>query len=343
MSFLQQAVSEYPSQKKPRTVFSCTGIPPSWPHQNHPKTGGAPSRSSYRRQHFSWSYVVCPRLDSYVVQTFGNCFTRLALDPTMAERPAPARGDKQVLKGQVKKCEERLGAVLEERMERVELRQELSEAYCRLRVEHCNALKTVWDDFEAKAFPPGELRQRAAKAVEDEVRQQLQQELPEETLQQKSKELSNDCRAVGTREARAALATRFQVTGLLEWVHKDKSGGYGLVLEQGEPSRLVYEQAKRESTGRSLSSAAFNPPRPESSYTQTKAPKPDKKVKEKGVKGKAVEEKGGKEKSKGVGVAIGPTKARLGKFPCFFRKQSRLVYIFHFLSPNVFCTHEFGR
>ena len=26
MSFLQQAVSEYPSQKKPRTVFSCTGI-----------------------------------------------------------------------------------------------------------------------------------------------------------------------------------------------------------------------------------------------------------------------------------------------------------------------------
>ena len=149
---------------------------------------------------------MCPRLDSYVVQTFGNCFTRLALDPTMAERPAPARGDKQVLKGQVKKCEERLGA-LEERMERVELRQELSEAYCRLRVEHCNALKTVWDDFEAKAFPPGELRQRAAKAVEDEVRQQLQQELPEETLQQKSKELSNDRRAVGTRVARAAVSS----------------------------------------------------------------------------------------------------------------------------------------
>ena len=172
MSFLQQAVSEYPSQKKPRTVFSCTGIPPSWPHQNHPKTGGAPSLSSYRRQHFSWSYVVCPRLDSYVVQTFGNCFTRLALDPTMTERPAPGRGDKQVLKGQVKKCEERLRA-LEERMERVELRQELSEAYRRLRVEHCNAFKTVWDGFEAKAFPPGELRQRAAKAVEDEVRQQL--------------------------------------------------------------------------------------------------------------------------------------------------------------------------
>ena len=185
----------------------------------------------------------------------------------MAERPAPARGDKQVLKGQVKKCEERLGA-LEERMERVELRQELSEAYRRLRVEHCNALKTVWDDFEAKAFPPRELRQRAAKAVEDEVRQQLQQELPEETLQQKRKELSNDRRAVGTREARAALATRFQVTGLLEWVHKDKSGGYGLVLDQ-------------------------------------RGPKTRQKGKEKGGKGKGRGRKGGKGKEQGRGRGNG--------------------------------------
>ena len=133
----------------------------------------------------------------------------------MAERPASARGDKHVLKGQVKKCEERLGA-LEERMERVELRQELAEAYRRLRVEHSDALKAVWDTFEAKAFPPGELRQRAASGGGGRG------QAAEEALQQKSKALSNDRRAVGTREARAALATRFQVTNLVEWVHKDR-------------------------------------------------------------------------------------------------------------------------
>ena len=264
----------------------------------------------------------------------------------MAERPASARGDKHVLKGQVKKCEERLGA-LEERMERVELRQELAEAYRRLRVEHSDALKAVWDNFEAKAFPAGELRQRAARAVEDEVRQQLQKDVPEEALQQKSKELSNDRRAVGTREARAALATRFQVTNLVEWVHKDKAGGYGLVLEQGEPSRLCYESVKKE--GCSLSSAASRLPRLEFSYIQTEAPKLDKKVKEKGEKGKAVEGKVGKAKSQGVVVAMGPNEARLGGVfsfgnkksagSCFsFRSfcQNTMVSLYHFLSPTVF-------
>lgn len=247
---------------------------------------------------------MCPRLDSYVVQTFGNCFTRLALGPPMAERPAPARGDKHVLKGQVKKCEERLGA-LEERMDRVELRQELSEAYRRLRVEHCNALKTVWGDFEAKAFPPGELRQRAAKAVEDEVRQLLQQDLPEETLQQKSKELSNDRRAVGTREARAALATRFQVTGLLEWVHKDKSGGYGLVLAQGEPSRLVYEHVRKEINWTLFCISRLQTPPSGMQLYPDRGPKTRQKGKGKGGKGKGRGRKGGKGKDQGRGRGNG--------------------------------------
>ena len=153
--------------------------------------------------------------------------------------------------------------------------------------------------------PPGELRQRAARAVEDEVRQQLQKDVPEEALQQKSKDLSNDRRAVGTREARAALATRFQVAGLVEWVHKDKAGGYGLVLEQGEPSRLCYESVKKEVNWALFVISRLQTPPAGIQLYPDRGPKTRQKGKGKGGKGKGRGRKGGKGKEPGRGRGNG--------------------------------------
>ena len=102
-------------------------------------------------------------------------------------QPGERRG---VLRGQLKKVEERLDNV-EWRLGRVELAQEQTDQYRRLRVEHSPRLQEVWRAFEAKEFEPHELRAKVAVAVGADVRECMGREVDEEALQAKSRELSH--------------------------------------------------------------------------------------------------------------------------------------------------------
>ena len=80
---------------------------------------------------------------------------------------------------------------------------------------------TSWSGFEHKQIPGSELRERAAA----------------------DKRHKNSVRASGPRQA---IAERFVLKGLVEWVRKDRSGAFNLVLVAGEPSRLVHDLVRKE-------------------------------------------------------------------------------------------------
>ena len=96
---------------------------------------------------------------------------------------------------------------------RVELRQELADAFRRMSVEHSDHLKEVGRDSKLRPSPP----------------ENFELGLPE-----RKKSSATSCKRMTRRKqmtvgqgARTALAIRFQMA-LVEWLHKDKAGGYGL-------------------------------------------------------------------------------------------------------------------
>ena len=68
-------------------------------------------------------------------------------------------------------------------------------------------------------------------------------------VQAKAKELSNQKRGIAGPDDRKRLLAEWTLEGKLEWVRKDKSGAYNLILQRGEPSRMLHEQLRRELTG----------------------------------------------------------------------------------------------
>ena len=158
----------------------------------------------------------------------------------MAERRD--KPDKGVLKKQLKEHEGKL-TDLDARLTRVETIQERQEGYRRLRVERCAGLDTLWNSVESKV-PAAELRSRTANVLEQSVQEALKKEVEEDQLQAKAQELSGGKRA--TRVARASLADRVVLRDLVEWVKKDRSGAFNIILVAGEPSRLLYEVIRKE-------------------------------------------------------------------------------------------------
>ena len=51
---------------------------------------------------------------------------------------------------------------------------------------------------------------------------------------------------VPTLAVRQQLAAEFRISDLLEWIHKDRSGGFGLVLRHGEASRALHTAVRNE-------------------------------------------------------------------------------------------------
>jgi hypothetical protein len=129
---------------------------------------------------------------------------------------------------------------LEARVDRVEYQVEIADAYRHLRLERCPEADAVWARFENKTLPPNELRTAMSTAVETAVKQALGQQVDEALFQNKASELSAGKRRVPVQAVRAALSAQFSFQENLEWVHKGRSGGFGLVLKHGEASRAIH-------------------------------------------------------------------------------------------------------
>ncbi len=155
------------------------------------------------------------------------------------------RRDKGLVKKQLKEHHDRLED-LDSRLARVESIQERQEGYRRLRVERRAGLDALWASVENKEVPASEIRSRAANVLEQEVQECLKKELNDEDYQAKAQELSSGKRAAPARVARGALADRIRLQELVEWVKKDRSGAYNIILVAGEPSRLLYEVIRKE-------------------------------------------------------------------------------------------------
>ena len=125
-------------------------------------------------------------------------------------------------------------------MERMELRAEQREAYRFIRVEHCTGLDDVWRAYENKEFEGSELKGRAWQAIKQGVLEARDKDVEEEeAVQAKAKALSN--------QKRASPPWRIvELGGLLDCVRKDGSGAFSLVLQRGEPSRLLHQRLAKD-------------------------------------------------------------------------------------------------
>lgn len=123
------------------------------------------------------------------------------------------------------------------------------------------------------------------------------------TMQQHRKKARN-CPTVRSIPVKAALHTlspNFDIGPFLEWVSKDKAGGYHLVLQRGEPSRLFNRSITQEVNWPLFVLARLQTPPTGIQIYQDKGPKvrhkgkgKGNKGKGKGVKGKGKHNKGGK-------------------------------------------------
>ena len=91
-----------------------------------------------------------------------------------------------------------------------------------------------------------ELRPRTATVLQQAIQDALKKEVDEDQFQAKAQELSGGRRGAPTRVARGALADRVNLQDLVEWVRKDRSGSFNIILATGEPSRLLYEIIRKE-------------------------------------------------------------------------------------------------
>lgn len=100
--------------------------------------------------------------------------------------------------------------------------------------------------MESKEVPAAELRSRTASVLEHNVfRRHLKRRLRKTSCRPKHRSCRGK-RAVPTRAARGALADRVALRDLVEWVKKDRSGAFNIILVAGEPSRLLYEVIRKE-------------------------------------------------------------------------------------------------
>ena len=127
---------------------------------------------------------------------------------------------------------------VEERLDRVELAVELAESYRHLRVEHSAGLHEMFEKLSAHQLERKDIRQEATAILNREIRQALASDFDEAAAQAKSQELSNGTRSIPVKAALHTLSPFFDIGPVLEWVSKDKAGGYHIVLQRGEPSRL---------------------------------------------------------------------------------------------------------
>ena len=170
-----------------------------------------------------------------------SCILVVSHPVPVAER----RDNKGVLKKQLKDQHEKLDD-LDTRLSRVEAIQERQEGYRRLRVEQCAGLDTLWNSVESKEVPAAELRSRTASVLEHNVfRRHVKRRLRKTSCRPKRRSCRGK-RAVPTRAARGALADRVALRDLVEWVKKDRSGAFNIILVAGEPSRLLYEVIRKE-------------------------------------------------------------------------------------------------
>ena len=181
-------------------------------------------------------------ISNSTVASRSNCCVRALLFPPAMAAP-PTR--KVQVSNQLKDHKARLDAV-EERLHRVELVQEQQEGYRRLRVEHGDKVKQVWEKIERKEIDGRDLKAEIARALAEDVQSSLLQPTDPEALEQKARTLSNNKRGALPQTDREHLVRDMDITAHLEWVRKDKSGAIALILKRGEPSRLYFERIKHD-------------------------------------------------------------------------------------------------
>ena len=160
----------------------------------------------------------------------------------MAGRGNAGRG---VLKQALKDLETRVTNT-EHRLDRVETTVELSESYRRLRVEHSEKLSALWAQFERKEVEGKDLRRLATEALTQEIKEMLGKEYDEAALHSKSSELSNGRRTLPAVQIRRQMANDFAFDNLVEWITKDRAGGFQVILQRGEPTRLFTEGVRTQ-------------------------------------------------------------------------------------------------
>ncbi|CAE7660763.1 unnamed protein product [Symbiodinium sp. CCMP2592] len=149
------------------------------------------------------------------------------------------------LSQQVKELQEHRG---ETDHTKLELQAERETAYRHLRVESSAALADLFQRMEAGTLPRSQLRSSAATALVEEVSATLARAQDETELQRLAGDLSKSKRGVPTRQARIASGEAFAPLadlGLLEWV-QPAGRGWNLRLQNGEPSRLLFEGVRKE-------------------------------------------------------------------------------------------------
>ena len=134
-------------------------------------------------------------------------------------------------------------AALVPRVDRMEQRLEAAAAYRYIRVEHSTTLAELWAAMENEGAPRGELHQRAAQGLNQELKTVFGLDLDEAVLKAKSDTLSNNKRTWPAKVARDSIAESFNLGNMVEWVSKAGTG-FTLRLRPGEPLRLCFQQIK---------------------------------------------------------------------------------------------------
>ena len=102
-------------------------------------------------------------------------------------------------------------------------------------MEHRSAL---WAQFERKEVEGRDLHRLATEALTQEIKEMLGKEQDEAALQSKSSELSSGRRTLPVAQIRPQMANDFALDNLVEWITKDRAGGFQVTLQRREPTRL---------------------------------------------------------------------------------------------------------
>ena len=194
---------------------------------------------------------------------------------------------------------------------------ELAESYRHLRVEHSAGLHEMFEKLSAHQLERKDIRQEATAILNREIRQALASDFDEAAAQAKSQELSNGTRSIPVKAALHTLSPFFDIGPVLEWVSKDKAGGYHIVLQRGEPSRLFTRSITQAVNWPLYVLAKLQSPPTGIQIYQDRGPKvrhkgkgKGNKGKGKGVKGKGKARKGGKG-AKGGAIPAAPAAAAM--------------------------------
>ena len=156
-----------------------------------------------------------------------------------------------------------------------------------------------------------------------------------QTLSGKSQELSNGTRSIPVKAALHTLSPFFDIGPVLEWVSKDKAGGYHIVLQRGEPSRLFTRSITQAVNWPLYVMAKLQSPPTGIQIYQDRGPKvrhkgkgKGNKSKGKGVKGKGKSRKGGKG-AKGGAVPAAPAAAAMDTSCTLYQRFGSIIERFY--------------